>query len=106
MICSRLRRIVFGGTLAATWLVPAMAVAAEAAEEAASVEDAGMRALAAGLAIGLAALGAGFAQARVGSAGAGALAERPELAVWVITLMALPEIIVLLGFVGAILLAP
>ena len=54
--------------------------------------------------MGLSALGAGYAQAKIGSAGAGTLAERPEVSIWIITLQALPEIIVLLGFVSAILI--
>lgn len=62
------------------------------------------KAFAAAIAIGLSALGAGYAQAKIGSAGAGTLAERPEVAVWVITLQALPEIIVLLGLVGGIVI--
>ena len=59
---------------------------------------------AAALAMGTSAIAAGWAQARIGSAGQGTLAERPEERIWVITLTALPEIIVLLGFVTAILL--
>ncbi|MCL2503667.1 MAG: ATPase [Coriobacteriia bacterium] len=54
--------------------------------------------------MGLSALAAGYAQAKIGSAGAGALAERPELPIWIIVLQALPEIIVLLGFVSAIMI--
>ncbi|MBA4371166.1 MAG: ATPase [Coriobacteriaceae bacterium] len=61
--------------------------------------------MAAGLAMGLSALGAGYAQAKIGSAGAGTLAERPEAAIWIITLQALPEVIVLLGFVSAIMIS-
>ncbi len=55
--------------------------------------------------MGLSALAAGYAQAKIGSAGAGTLAERPEVSIWIITLQALPEVIVLLGFVSAILIA-
>ncbi|MDH4140029.1 MAG: ATPase [Coriobacteriia bacterium] len=61
--------------------------------------------MAAGLAMGLSALAAGYAQAKIGSAGAGTLAERPEVSIWIITLQALPEIIVLLGFVSAIMIS-
>ncbi len=42
-----------------------------------------------------------FAQARIGTAGAGAIAEKPESAGMIIALQALPEIIVVLGFVVA-----
>ncbi|MBC7265883.1 ATPase [Coriobacteriia bacterium Es71-Z0120] len=47
------------------------------------------------------AFSAAYAQARIGSAGAGTLAERPEVGTNIIVLQALPEIIVLLGFVIA-----
>ena len=60
--------------------------------------------MAAALAMGLSAIGAGWAQARIGSAGQGTLAERPEERVFVLALTALPEVIALLGFVMAIIL--
>ncbi|MGD0585723.1 MAG: ATPase [Oryzomonas sp.] len=56
---------------------------------------------AAALAIGLSALATGFAQSRIGSAGAGTLAEKPELSGTVIILLAIPETMVILGFVVA-----
>lgn len=59
----------------------------------------------AGLAVGLAAIGTGIAQARIGSAGAGVVAEKPEMAGMVILLIAIPETMVILGFaVAAIML--
>ena len=61
----------------------------------------GLLGLGAGLAIGLAALATGYAQARIGSAGIGALAEKPELTGRVILLLALPETLVILGFAVA-----
>jgi V/A-type H+-transporting ATPase subunit K len=60
--------------------------------------------LGAGLAIGLSAIGTGYAQARIGSAGAGALAEDRSLLVPILALLALPETIVILGFVVSILI--
>ncbi len=108
MIKNRLARWVFGSTFVLTMLVPAMALAQETAEVTAGQDDwhtYAAKAIAAGLAMGLSALGAGYAQAKIGSAGAGTLAERPEVAIWIITLQALPEIIVLLGFVSAIMIA-
>jgi V/A-type H+/Na+-transporting ATPase subunit K len=56
---------------------------------------------AAALAIGLSALATGWAQSRIGSAGAGAIAEKPELTGTVIILLAIPETMVILGFVIA-----
>lgn len=102
----RIARLVFGSVFALSLLVPAIAFAAEG-EAAAAVEWQATvgKALAAGLAMGLSALGAGYAQAKIGSAGAGALAERPELSIWIITLQVLPEVIVLLGFVSAIIIS-
>lgn len=58
----------------------------------------------AAIAVAVAAMSAAYAQARIGAAGAGTLAERPEVSIWVVTLQALPEIIVLLGFVIAFLI--
>ncbi|TLM77446.1 MAG: ATPase [Actinobacteria bacterium] len=88
-----------------------MAIAEEAAAEGAAAggdvawQATVGKALAAGLAMGLSAIGAGYAQAKIGSAGAGTLAERPEVSIWIITLQALPEVIVLLGFVSAIMIS-
>jgi V/A-type H+-transporting ATPase subunit K len=58
-------------------------------------------AFAAALAIGLSALATAWAQSRIGAAGAGALAEKPELSATVIILVAIPETMVILGFVVA-----
>lgn len=62
------------------------------------------RYIAAALAIGLAALATGWAQSRIGSAGAGALAEKPELSGRIIVLLAIPETTVILGFLVAVIL--
>jgi V/A-type H+-transporting ATPase subunit K len=64
----------------------------------------GLIAIGAGLAIGLAALGSGMAQSRVGSAAMGAIAEKPELTGRAILLMAIPETLVVLGFAVAAML--
>ncbi|MDI3280173.1 MAG: ATPase [Bacillota bacterium] len=47
------------------------------------------------------ALATSWAQAKIGSAGAGAIAEKPEVAGMIIALEALPELMVVLGFVVA-----
>lgn len=103
MMDKRLTKVLTAGVFLTALLVPAMAFAAEVGTPVAWQEAVG-KALAAGLAMGLSALGAAYAQAKIGSAGAGTLAERPEVAIWVITLQALPEVIVLLGFVSAIMI--
>jgi len=104
----RLGKVLGLGVFLMVMLLPALAFAAEGTTTttAASWQQAAAQAIAAGLAMGLSALGAAYAQAKIGSAAAGTLAERPEVAIWVITLQALPEVIVLLGFVSAIMLAP
>jgi V/A-type H+-transporting ATPase subunit K len=53
----------------------------------------------AALAIGLPAWATAWAQSRIGSAGAGTLAEKPELTGTIIILVAIPETMVILGFV-------
>ena len=58
-------------------------------------------ALCAALAVGLPALATAWAQSRIGSAGAGSLAEKPELSGTIIILVAIPETMVILGFVIA-----
>ncbi len=92
---------------------PFVALAAQGQDEAGIVDEAGAvqetvigegvkRAgygLGAGIALGLAGLATGIAQSRIGSAGIGALAENPKLIGNVILLVAIPETIVILGFV-------
>ncbi|MFN3395238.1 MAG: ATPase [Thermodesulfovibrionales bacterium] len=58
-------------------------------------------AFAAALAIGLTAVATAWAQSRIGSAGAGTLAEKPDLSGTIIILVAIPETMVILGFVVA-----
>lgn len=58
-------------------------------------------ALAAAFAIGLSALATAWAQSKIGAAGAGTLAEKPELSATIIVLIAIPETMVILGFVVA-----
>ena len=55
----------------------------------------------AGIAVGLGALGTGIAQSKIGAAGAGTIAEKPETFGLMIILVAIPETLVILGFVVA-----
>lgn len=64
----------------------------------------GLISVAAALAVGLCALATAFAQSRIGAAGCGTLAEKPELSGTVILLVAIPETMVILGFVVAVVL--
>lgn len=60
--------------------------------------------LSAALAIGIPALATAWAQSRIGPAAAATLAEKPQLATTVIILVAIPETMVILGFVVSILI--
>jgi V/A-type H+/Na+-transporting ATPase subunit K len=63
-----------------------------------------LTAIAAALAIGLSAIATAWVQSRIGPAGAGAIAEKPELRGIVILMLAIPETLVILGFVVSVLL--
>ena len=113
MMGTKIARWLLFGVVVALLLMPVAAFAQDGEEEPAGAvtEQSGLAgltgpaaALAAGLAMGLSALAAGSAQGKIGAAAAGALAERPELFTNVIVFLVLPEIIVLLGFVIAMML--
>ena len=61
-------------------------------------------ALAAALAIGISAVATAWVQSRIGAAGAGAVAEKPEVRGAIIVMLAIPETLVILGFVVAVLI--
>lgn len=60
--------------------------------------------ISAALAIALPALATGWAQSRIGPAAAASLAEKPELSTTAIIMLAIPETMVILGFVIAVLI--
>ena len=60
--------------------------------------------LSAALAVGIPALATGWAQSRIGPAAAAILAEKPELTVTAVLLLAIPETVAILGFVVAVLI--
>jgi V/A-type H+-transporting ATPase subunit K len=64
----------------------------------------GMIAIGAGLAVGLAGLGSGVAEANIGAAAVGAMAEDEKLFGKGLILTVIPETIVIFGLVMAILL--
>ena len=64
----------------------------------------GLIAIGAALAVGLTALATAIAQGRIGAAGAGTIAEKPELRGTVIIMLAIPETMVILGFVVAVMI--
>lgn len=106
IVKNKLAKWVFGSTFVTAMIVPAMALAEGAAEGTTQVDyRVGVaKAIAAGAAMSVSALSAGYAQSRIGAAGAGTLAERPEAGTTLIVLQALPEIIALLGFVIAFMI--
>ncbi|MFB6208631.1 MAG: hypothetical protein ABEJ56_00660 [Candidatus Nanohaloarchaea archaeon] len=59
----------------------------------------------AGIAVGLAAIGTGWAQAKIGSSGVGAIAEDDSLFGQVLVLTVIPETMVIFGFVVALVAA-
>lgn len=61
-------------------------------------------ALSSALVMALSALATAWAQSRIGSSGAATLAEKPELSTTIIILVAIPETMVILGFVVAVLI--
>jgi V/A-type H+-transporting ATPase subunit K len=60
--------------------------------------------LSAALAVGIPSLATGWAQSRIGPAAAATLAEKPELSVTVVLLIAIPETVAILGFVVSVLI--
>lgn len=60
--------------------------------------------LSAALAISIPSIATAWAQSRIGSAAAAALAEKPELNTTVILMIAIPETMVVLGFVVALMI--
>jgi V/A-type H+-transporting ATPase subunit K len=58
-------------------------------------------AFAAALSLGISAIATAWVQSRIGASGAGALAEKPELTATIVIMLAIPETIVILGFVIA-----
>jgi V/A-type H+-transporting ATPase subunit K len=60
--------------------------------------------LSAALAIAIPAVATAWAQSKIGSAASAALAEKPELTTTVILMIAIPETMVILGFVVALMI--
>jgi V/A-type H+-transporting ATPase subunit K len=84
-------------------VVPFMLLAMGFAQEGRSIGD-GLIAIGAGLAIGIGAIGVGIAQAAIGSAGAGTLAERPQAFGQILIYLVIPETLIIFAFVIAFFL--
>ena len=101
-------RLSFALTLAVlvmTAFVFTPSLSAAAAENGGSVDyNTSWVCIAAALAFGFGALGAGFAIANVGSAAMGAISEKPEIATNALIFIALAEGLVVFGFITALMI--
>lgn len=61
-------------------------------------------AISAAVVLSVSAIATAWAQSRIGAAGAATLAEKPELSATIIILVAIPETMVILGFVTAVVI--
>jgi V/A-type H+-transporting ATPase subunit K len=75
-----------------------------AVEETSSSLGKGLTAIGIGLAVGMGALGTGWAQSRIGPAGLGSAAEKPEMQGLALIFLLLPETLVIFGLVVAFML--
>jgi V/A-type H+-transporting ATPase subunit K len=82
----------------------ALAQQAGQAAETSGSSSKGLIAIGMGLAVGLGALGTAIAQARIGPAGVGSVAEKPESFGMALVFFLLPETLVIFGMVVAFLL--
>ena len=96
--------LVMMAVLMLTLAVAGVAYAEEAQAGQQAGASAGMLGLAAAIAVGLGAIGTAWAQSRIGAAAAGAIAERPEMGGLMLVFLALPETMVILGFLVAFFL--
>lgn len=97
--------IILGMVLLLLFAVPVLAAQAEEqATTTAQAPSVNWKAISAAVAVSITALASGWAQSKIGSAAAGALAEKPELGGIFIVLEAIPETMIILGFVVALLI--
>ncbi|MDE2209422.1 MAG: H+transporting two-sector ATPase C subunit [Betaproteobacteria bacterium] len=85
-------------------MVPALAATASGAAAGGGGDASSLGLMAAAVSTALAALGAGFAVARVGTAAVGALAEKPELFGRLLIFVGLAEGIAIYGLIVSILI--
>lgn len=97
--------ILLGMVVLLLFTVPVLAAQAE--EQATTTvqgPSVNWKAISAAVAVSVSALASAWAQSKIGSAAAGALAEKPELGGILIVLEAIPETMIILGFVVALLI--
>lgn len=93
-----------GATALLVTMVPALAAAPSGAAAGGGGDASSFGLMAAAVSTALAALGAGFAVARVGTAAVGALAEKPELFGRLLIFVGLAEGIAIYGLIVSILI--
>jgi V/A-type H+-transporting ATPase subunit K len=86
-----------------SWLIPAVALAEEAAV-AGNANAAGLGYLSAAIAVGASTIGAGIAVAVVGAAAMGVIGEKPELAGRALIFIGLAEGIAIYGLIVALMI--
>ncbi|RNI14576.1 V-type ATP synthase subunit K [Methanohalophilus sp. RSK] len=69
------------------------------------IDPAGLKAIGAGLAVGLAGVGSGIAEKDIGAAAVGAMTEREEMFGKGLIMTVIPETIVIFGLVVALLIS-
>ena len=85
-------------------LIPALLYAAEAAKPQGATDLTGWGYVGAALAVGLACIGSGYAVSKIGSAGIGAVAEKPELMGKTLVFLGLAEGIAIYGLIIAVMI--
>jgi V/A-type H+/Na+-transporting ATPase subunit K len=98
-----MKKLVTVLSIVVPFLLLATGFAQEAEAAGRSIGD-GLIAIGAGLAIGIGAIGVGLAQAAIGSAGAGTLAERPQAFGQILIYLVIPETLIIFAFVIAFFL--
>jgi len=86
------------------FFVMSLVYAAEAGQQAGGNESTGWGYIGAGLAVGLACIGSGYAVSRIGSAGIGAVTEKPELMGKTLVFLGLAEGIAIYGLIIAVMI--
>lgn len=85
-------------------LVPGLIGAADVVPAGAGEDQAGWGYIGAALAVGLACIGSGYAVSRIGSAGIGAVTEKPELMGKTLVFLGLAEGIAIYGLIIAVMI--
>lgn len=88
----------------AMFLIPNLIGAADVAQAATGGESTAWGYIGAALAVGLACLGSSYAVARIGSAGIGAVTEKPELMGKTLVFLGLAEGIAIYGLIIAVMI--